>query len=150
MLTAAPMPTKKGANGAGADAQGNASPPERRHDGETMRTVAWVALLERAIDKLGIPLVLFVICLGVIKTFGSAKTQDDFVREMLFGDITHGPWIRLFFFGLIILCLLWSRITKRRASRESPEMKRIADEKSRLQEELIGKKLSHTQEKQED
>lgn len=110
-----------------------------------MRTVAWVQLFSQIADRFGVPFALFVVCLGVIWLFGSEKTRDDFIREMLFGEIAGSPAARIFFVGLVLLALVNSSALFRRWSREPAEVKRLAAEKSRLQEKLIGRELSHTE-----
>lgn len=114
-------------------------------DGRTMRAVAWVNLFTHVVDRFGVAFGVLILCLLTIWLFGSEKTQDDFIREMLFGTVTGSPATRLFFVALILLALVSSSALFRRWSREGTEMKRLADEKSRLQEKLIGSELSHTQ-----
>lgn len=130
--------TQKG--GPLARANGDGTP-----DGHTMRTVAWVNLFTHVVDRFGVPFGLLLLCLATIWVFGDDKTQNDFIREMLFGEVTGKPAARLFFLALLALSLVSSSALFRRLSREPAEMKRLADEKARLQERLIGSELSHTQ-----
>src|SRR5690349_11374709 len=96
-----------------------------------------IRLIDRAFDTFGVPMtVLFGIFLIVYK-FGSAKTQDDFIREILFRGVTQTPWLQIFFVGLISVAI-YLGVKARRRGRvlEGREMQRLADEKTRLQEKL--------------
>lgn len=115
-------------------------------DGKLIQHVAWVHYLTVFTERFGVPFGLLMVCLGAVWCFGDAKTHNDFIRELLFGEITHRPTVGLIFLGLILIILVGNAAALfRRASREPKEVKRIADEKARLQEKLIGTELSHTQ-----
>jgi hypothetical protein len=106
-----------------------------------------VIFIGNAVDKLGVPMAVLILVLFAIRWMGSADTQDKFIQEVLFGSVTHTRHLSVFFASLIVLILISAVFTRRKkSSDESSEMKRIAKEKSELQERLLGKKLSSSAE----
>lgn len=96
------------------------------------------------IDRFGLAFTVMLLLLIAVKWMGSEGTQDDFVRELLFGSITGGRSLAIFFVSLILLALFGvDTIVKARLS-ESAEMKRLAAEKTMWQERALKTNLSHT------
>jgi hypothetical protein len=106
--------------------------------------VAAVNVAGKVADRFGVAGAVLIVLLAAIWFLGSDKTRDDFVRETLFGAITGKPTLGIFF-GLLILVIIFGLDTRARAFKaESKEMKRLAAEKTRLQEQLLERQLSHT------
>jgi len=103
-----------------------------------------IFVMAQAVDKFGMPAALFMICLTAVWVLGDAKTQNDFIREVLFADVTHTRYVQGFFGALVALAIGASAIGIRKKRAESSELKRIAAEKTRLQQKLIEAELSHT------
>lgn len=104
--------------------------------------LVWVVAY--SFDRVGIPMTLLLISLGSIWLLGNEKTQDEFVRELLFAEKTRGL-VTAYFVFLVTCCLFGGVFNWRKLHREDgDEMKRIGAEKSRLQERLIGQELHHT------
>lgn len=103
------------------------------------------AVLDRVANTFGIPAATLLLCFGAVWFFGDAKTKNDFVRELLFRDVTHTPWLSLFFAILIVVSAVGAwRATVRRRALESTEMRRLASERTRLQEKLLEASVSHS------
>src|SRR5260221_14358306 len=72
--------------------------PELPAAAEEMRfLVQALAALTRVAERLGIAFAVLVVLLAAVWMLGSAQTRDDFLRELLFGSITHTRYLSLFF-----------------------------------------------------
>jgi hypothetical protein len=107
----------------------------------------WSALLSaigRFADKFGASFTILVILFIAVWFMGTAKTKDDFLREILFADVTHGHWVQAFFILLAFDAVFGVTLARAWLSRERRELTRCAEEKAKLQEMLAGKPLAHT------
>ena len=83
-----------------------------------------------------------LVTLGAVWVFGSAETKDQFIRDVLWAE--KSPWLRGFFLAVLILLVVsvyYGR--RRRRAAEGKELQRVSDEKSALQQNLIGAPLHH-------
>ena len=96
------------------------------------------------VDRFGLAFSVMLLLLFAVKWLGSTQTQDDFVRELLFGQITGRRTLALFFGALVLLAVFGVDTAVRAKLTEKAEMKRLADEKSRWQERALDTDLSHT------
>jgi chromate transport protein ChrA len=104
-----------------------------------------VSALAKIADQFGISFAVIVILLASVWQMGDAETQNDFIRELLFGSVTNTRQLTTFFVVLVVISV-FGLDTKVRAYRtESAEMKRLADEKTQWQERALGQSLSHTE-----
>ena len=106
------------------------------------------AVFGKLADRFGISAAILVFIVITVKLLGNTDTQDDFVRELLFQDVTHKPWWQLFVGYLVFNVLLFPAAWWVRTRNESKEMQRIASEKSKLQAQLLGADLHHSEEEQ--
>lgn len=107
--------------------------------------VAGMAAFGRVADKFGTSFAVLVLVLLAVRLLGKDNTWDDFVREVLFGQVTHRPWLGIIVAILVMDAAIGGWTVRRWLSSDSKEMRRIADEKSKLQELLMGRKLHHTE-----
>ena len=103
-----------------------------------------IATFMSFVDRFGLAFSVMLLLLFAVKWMGSTQTQDDFVRDLLFGQITGGRSLALFFGVLVLLTVFGIDTAVRAKLTETTEMKRLADEKSRWQERALGTDLSHT------
>jgi hypothetical protein len=89
-------------------------------------------------DRFGVPFAMLGLLVGLVKFLGSEKTQDDFVRELLFGAVNKRPILTIVVAAIVLDAVVGFSSWVRHRRAESKEMKRLADEKGRLQEALIG------------
>jgi hypothetical protein len=112
-------------------------------------------ILDKFVDRFGVSLLVLLLILGVVWRFGDERTKNDFVRELLFQETTKKPWVTCFFLVLLGVNLFgrganvslfrrWTRTERKRVETETDRLNRVAQEKSRLQEEILGAPLSHT------
>jgi hypothetical protein len=127
--------------------KGKAVAPARK----TEASLKWLAAagpalsaLGRFIDKFGVSFFVFVLMLITVWALGTAKTRDDFLREILFSEVTQTHYLQWFVVALIVDAIVGVRLMKWWFSREKAEIKRLAQEKARLQELLAGRALAHT------
>jgi hypothetical protein len=124
----------------------------RKKDPLNSEEVRWLvrcmSLVASFFDRFGIALTVLLLLLLTVKWMGSAKTQDDFVRELLFGQITGGRSLAIFFAVLIAISILGIDTIVRARLTESAEMKRVTAEKTKWQERALQSELSHTDEVQ--
>lgn len=123
------------------------TPAEERYTPAEVR--AWVRALTSVmslVDRFGIAFTVLVLQILAVKWLGSQKTQDDFLRDLLFGEITKGRSLAIFYVILIVLAMFGVDTIVRARLSESREMKRLAKEKTEWQERALGTKLSHTDE----
>ena len=76
---------------------------------------------------------------------GSSKTKDDFLRELLFAEITHSHYLQGIVAVLTLDAVFGVMLFRSWMSRDRRELKRCAEEKARLQELLAGRQLAHTE-----
>lgn len=99
--------------------------------------------LGRISDRFGAPAGVAALLILLVWAFGDDATQNEFVRGLLFGD--HGRWwLQALGLVLVVDILFGYSVRRRWLDGESTEMKRIAAEKRRLQEKLLGRELAHT------
>jgi hypothetical protein len=106
--------------------------------------VKTIAAFMSFLDRFGLAFSVMLLLLVAVKWMGTAQTQDDFIRELLFGQTTGGRTLAIFFIILILLSVFGIDTLVRAKLTESAEMKRLAEEKSRWQERALGTELSHT------
>lgn len=94
-------------------------------------------------ERLGMAFAIMTFIVLGVWFLGSTTTKDEFVRELLFGSITNTRYLSLFFVALIVIALFGLDNMFASWRTERAEMKRLASEKTRLQERLLGP-LSHT------
>src|SRR5262245_22515268 len=70
-------------------------------DGYIGPLIQALAALTRVADRLGVAFAVLVGLLTTVWVLGSAQTRDDFLRELLFGSITHTRYLALFFAALL-------------------------------------------------
>lgn len=74
---------------------------------------------------------------------GDAPTENEFVRRLFFGEVTRGgvAWpLQAFFILLIVLVLLrGARVIRSSKSAENAELKRVADERTKWQDDALSK-----------
>jgi hypothetical protein len=106
-----------------------------------------VFFIGKTVDRLGVPFAVLLVLLGAIWKMGSETTRNDFIREVLFGDITRTRHLSAFF-AILIIVIVGGAIGTRQKGRkdESAEMKRVSKEKTVLQERLLGRSLSNSAE----
>jgi hypothetical protein len=81
-----------------------------------------LAALTALAERLGLAFAVLIVLLSAVWALGSAQTRDDFVRELLFGSITHTRYLS-FFFGALLVIAIFGLDTRRRsrtAVREAP------------------------------
>lgn len=100
--------------------------------------------LDRLTDRFGPAAVVLVFIFGCIKVFATKETQDRVMRELFFRSETNTPYVQIFIGFLLLLVALDVRLIWRYLSGERGELKRVTEEKTRLQEELLGKPVSHS------
>lgn len=127
------------------------SPKRRHHPDEQAPPPPYVQLLlslslavGQLANRFGTSFIILLILIGMVWTFGSDETQDDFIRELLFGELNRFPVLTTFVIGLTVDFVLGLSVRQRARKGESREFKRIAAEKTRLQEKLLGP-LHHTE-----
>ena len=108
---------------------------------------SWAPLLAavgRFVDKFGVSFSLILVLFLAVYAMGNAQTKDDFIRELLFAEITGTAYLQGAV-GILTLDAVFGVILWRKwLSGESLELKRCAEEKARLQELLAGRALAHT------
>ena len=124
----------------------------REHDATTAPTwlqvlVVGLNALTKVADRFGVAFAVFIILLLAVRWMGSGETQDDFIRELLFGSVTGTRFITLFFVAILVVAIFGLDTRRRDYRTESDEMKRLSDEKTHWQEVALGRPLSHTTEK---
>lgn len=113
---------------------------------EVRLLVRATSVIAALVDRFGVAFVVLLLIVATVKWLGNGKTQDDFLRELLFGEITGGRSLGVFLAGLVLLALFGVDSIVRARLMESAEMRRLAQEKSRWQERALQTKLSHTDE----
>ena len=106
------------------------------------------SIIASLVDRFGIAFVVLLLLLLAVKWMGSDQTQDDFIRELLFGEVTKGRSLAVFFVSLVLISLFGVDSIVRAKLTESKEMKRLAAEKTLWQERALQTELSHTDEVQ--
>lgn len=97
----------------------------------------------RIADRFGAPAAVLTLILVAVKLFAGTETQDDFIRAVLFGEFGWPlPVLGVF---LVADLLFGFRLRRKWVDGESDEIRRLADERSGLQEQLLGVRLSHTE-----
>lgn len=121
-----------------------------RSQGRNSENVRYLVRIVAAIanigEKFGVAFAIFVMLLLAVYFLGTAQTRDDFIRELLFGSITHTRYLALFFGALIVIAIFGLDTRFRASKTESVEMKRLADERTAWQQRALNAPLSHTEE----
>lgn len=117
---------------------------DRFTSSEVRLWVRAVTSLVSFVDRFGIAFTVLLLAIIAVKWMGSEATQDDFIRELLFGEITGNRSLAIFFGILIVFAAFGVDTAIRTRLTEGEEMKRLAREKSMWQERALGTKLSHT------
>jgi hypothetical protein len=60
----------------------------------------------RLADRIGISFTMLLVMLFTIWKMGSERTQDDFIRELLFADVTHTRYLSVFVGMLLLIIVL--------------------------------------------
>lgn len=108
---------------------------------------AWAPLLSavgRFVDKFGVSFAVLLLLCFMVWSMGDAKTKNDFIRELLFAEVTGKRYVQGVFAFLTLDAAFGVILLRRWLSREKRELKRCTEEKSKLQEMLAGKALAHT------
>jgi hypothetical protein len=120
---------------------------KRVDDRETRTLVRAVDAFSSLLDRFGVALVLLVMIVWTVKWLGNAKTQDDFIREVLFGEITGGRSLAIFFACMIVSAILGLDGVIRQRLTRSVELTRIAQERDRWRREWAQRAVGgHTDE----
>lgn len=97
---------------------------------------AWlriVTAITRFVDRFGMAVGMIVLLLFTVWFMGSDKTQDDFVRELLFGEVTKTRHLAMFFVALVAISLFGLDGIIRARLLDSREVKRLAAERDKWQ-----------------
>lgn len=97
--------------------------------------------LSDLVDRLGIAFVVPIGIVLTVKSLGNAKTQDEFIREVLFGELTGGRSLAIFFACMIVMSLFGLDSAIRRRLRYGGEFKRMLKENERWQTRAL--RLEH-------
>jgi hypothetical protein len=120
--------------------------PQPERIGDSAKAInAVVAVAER----IGCSFAILLLLMLAVWRLGSAQTKDDFIRELLFGSVTHTRYLSLFFIILAGISISGAETFLRSYRTERAEMKRLAEEKTYWQERALGVQLSHTDEEAE-
>ena len=79
-----------------------------------------LAALTALAERLGLAFAVFIVLLSAVWALGSSRTRDDFVRELLFGSITHTRYLS-FFFGALLIVAIFGFDTRRRSRMAADE-----------------------------
>lgn len=101
-------------------------------------------VIARVADRFGLAVIVLGLLFGAVWLMGTAETQDDFVRELLFAEITQTRYLSFFVIVLIVIALFGLDSRSRARKTESHETKRVTDERSMWQERALGTDLEHT------
>jgi hypothetical protein len=102
--------------------------------------------LSALVDRLGIAFVVLIAIVWTIKLLATAKTQDDFIREVLFGESTGGRSLAIFFAGMVVTATFGLDSMIRQRVRDNADYKRILEENRRWQERAIRAEHGHVDE----
>lgn len=97
--------------------------------------MAVVMLTQQLADRFGTSAVVLCMTVGGVWLLGEDSTKDEFIRAVIFNE--HGLFWPVFMFLLVGDVLVGHRLWRKQRLAENAEMKRIADEKSRLQAEVL-------------
>ena len=111
--------------------------------GNVAKTFAWVDLVRTVAERFGPSAAVLVFMLLACKLLGTEATGDEFFRAVVFGE--HG-WGLPVFTSILLVDVAVGKHLRNRLVRicDSPEKERIIQERNRLQEELLNRKLTHT------
>lgn len=121
--------------------RGGTQPPAPREVG------VWITIAQSfgaLVERLGIGFSVLIVLLLTVWFMGSERTRDDFIRELLFAQITQTHHLQAFFGFLIVFTLFGVDSVLRGYRSEKAEMRRLSAEKTRLQELLARRELAHT------
>jgi hypothetical protein len=136
------MSRKKGSRGGPGKADGSGRTPTATPNERAI--VTGVASLGQLAERFGVSFAVFAAIVFSVWLCGGATTRDDFIREALFGQVTGRPILGIFL-GILLINTVFPFTTWLRSKHaESKEIKRLTEERDRLQEKLIGRELHHT------
>lgn len=115
-----------------------------RSDAELRVWVQLCGAIGRIADKFGVAFAVMVVFLATVWWMGSEQTQDDFIRELLFGSVTGTRALAWFLVALAVIAIFGLDTKFRSLRTERREMKRLAAERDRWQELALNRPLSHT------
>ena len=94
-------------------------------------------LFDKVADKFGICAVVFVLVVGTVWLLGDQKTQDDFVRELLFREVTHTPYLSVLMVMLLSGIVVTGLAKRSKRNAENAEISRLAQERNDLQQQRL-------------
>lgn len=115
-------------------------------DGELQAIARLRDALSALVDRLGIAFVVLIAIVWAVKLLANTKTQDDFIREVLFGETTGGRSLAIFFAAMIVTATFGLDSIARQNLRDGADYKRIVEEKRRWQERAIRAECDHIDE----
>ena len=107
--------------------------------------LVWIATMDlarRVSERFGPSSIVLAGILWFAHAFTKQGTKDEFFRAVMFGE--KGAILPGIVFLLVVDVVVWAYLDRRRKTGDSSEMQRLIDERNRLQEELLQRKLSHT------
>lgn len=113
-------------------------------DREVHAATRLVDALSNLVDRVGIAFVVPVAIVWTVKSLGNAETQDEFIREVLFGEVTGGRSLAIFFACMIVMALFGLDSVIRRRLRQGGEFTRTLKENERWQVRVLRLEHSHT------
>jgi hypothetical protein len=118
------------------------STPKEQVQGFWLAATGGMVGFHRVADRFGAPAGVATVMLAFVYFFGTEETRNDFVRAVVFGE---AGWM-LPTCGLVVCVdFLWGYGYRRRwIDGESSEMKRIATQKTELQERLLERDLKRS------
>lgn len=116
----------------------------RLSDQETRALKQFGEALSELVDRFGIAFVALIVMVSTVRLMGSAKTQDDFIRELLFGEVTGGRSLAIFFVCMVITTTLGLDGVRRERLADGVEFRRIVDEKHLWEERALRAERSQT------
>jgi hypothetical protein len=122
-------------------------PRPRPRAAATAEARLWVKAITAVMslaDRLGIAFTVMIVLIGAVYVLGDDTTENDFIRELLFGEITGTRTLAVFMVSLAVVAVFGADTFIKAKLAERAEMKRISDEKSYWQEKALGTDLSHT------
>src|SRR4051812_15648994 len=123
-------------------AKRGASEQTPKSKNETGMWVRAFAAADRVAEKFGVAFVILLLLFAAVYKMGSAQTQDDFIRELLFASVTHTRYLSIFVILLVLISTFGLDAIGRLLRIERSEMRRISEEKTKLQEKLLERELS--------
>lgn len=131
------MADKKKAAKKAKQKEASAAPADSQYDRALTAAGRVGSVFGKVADKVGVPGAMLVLVLLAVWLLGDDKTQNDFVREALFGDITKTRYLGAFLGILIALSVLGTLLKRKIRLGESAELRRVKMERDFLQEMVL-------------